>query len=239
MRFPLLFDDAALFPPGNLSLAEAILAHQAHRQAPYADLVGPLVVPPGVLTDEEVAVVVPDAATAAHVLALDGPRVVALEVTDGTGLHSAVGDPAGVAVFVEVPRGERRDAVIAGLAVTSYAAKIRTGGLRAGLFPDEAELASTVVALTRAGVPFKATAGLHHALRHHDPQTGFEHHGFLNLLAASHCTDVAEATALLGERDPRALPAPRASLLRSIGTCSITDPIDDLTALGLLPEVVR
>ena len=44
MSFPLLLDDAAIFPPGNLPLPDAVHAHLAHSVAPYADLVGPLVV---------------------------------------------------------------------------------------------------------------------------------------------------------------------------------------------------
>jgi hypothetical protein len=39
-----LVDDAAIFPPGNAPLEEALAAHRQHRSAPYADLVGPFVV---------------------------------------------------------------------------------------------------------------------------------------------------------------------------------------------------
>jgi hypothetical protein len=39
-----LVDDAAVFPPGNAPLAEAVRLHRDHRAAPHADLVGPLVV---------------------------------------------------------------------------------------------------------------------------------------------------------------------------------------------------
>jgi hypothetical protein len=39
-----LVDDAAIFPPGNASLADAALEHQLRRAEPYADLVGTLVV---------------------------------------------------------------------------------------------------------------------------------------------------------------------------------------------------
>ena len=42
--FRALVDDAAVFPPGNVPLDEAAVAHARHRQAPYADLVGPFVV---------------------------------------------------------------------------------------------------------------------------------------------------------------------------------------------------
>ncbi len=39
-----LVDDAAVFPPGNAPLDEAVSAHLRHRASSYADLVGPLVV---------------------------------------------------------------------------------------------------------------------------------------------------------------------------------------------------
>ncbi|GAA4818472.1 hypothetical protein ACFQ0K_09895 [Nocardioides caeni] len=242
MRLPLLLDDAAVFPPGNLPLAEAVVAHRRHREAWYADLVGPLVVPASALgtvgdlggeAPLDVAVVVPDARAAAATLAEapDGVRVVALEVTapDIPGLQAALGEPEGVTVYVELPRDEGRDAVIAELTGTSYRAKVRTGGVRADLYPDETELAATITALVAAGVPFKATAGLHHAARNTDPDTGFEQHGFLNLLAAA--VPGADAAALLAERDPRRLPLPDHSLFGSFGTCSIAEPVEELAAL--------
>lgn len=40
-----LVDDAAVFPPGNAPLEQAVAEYRAHLQEPYADLVGPLVVP--------------------------------------------------------------------------------------------------------------------------------------------------------------------------------------------------
>ena len=39
-----LVDDAAVFPPGNAPLGEAVRDHTEHRAAPYAGLVGPFVV---------------------------------------------------------------------------------------------------------------------------------------------------------------------------------------------------
>ena len=95
-------------------------------------------------------------------------------------------------------------------------------------------------------LPFKLTAGLHHAIRHADPETGFVHHGFLGVLAgaiaAAHddaeVTDVAE---LLAAADPvplvetvrRHLDEPR-PLWIGFGTCSISEPLTDLDRLGLL-----
>lgn len=72
-------------------------------------------------------------------------------------------------------------------------AKLRCGGVRAELFPGPAETAHFVMACVAAGVPFKATAGLHRAVRHTDPSTGFLHHGFLNLLLAT-ATAVADGS---------------------------------------------
>ncbi len=39
-----LVDDAAIFPPGNAPLPEAVTAHLERRSTPYADLVGTFVV---------------------------------------------------------------------------------------------------------------------------------------------------------------------------------------------------
>src|SRR6185436_15978516 len=43
--------------------------------------------------------------------------------------------------------------------------KVRTGGVTADAFPSAADLARFLRAAVQAGVPFKATAGLHHPLR--------------------------------------------------------------------------
>lgn len=246
----LVFDDAAIFPPGNLPLAAAITAHHAHRDAVYAHLVGPLVVSQADLPGLEgagpldIAVVVPDAAAAAVAIdrarALEGIRLVALEVTDADvpTLRDAIGEPEGITVFVELPRDERRQPLINALAGTSYRAKLRTGGTQADLYPDDAELAAAVVALAAAAVRFKATAGLHHALRNTDPETGFEQHGFLNLLAATEVArtggSVEEVAAVLAERDVRRVHLPTGdSLFGSLGTCDLDEPVAELTELGL------
>ena len=99
-----LLDDAAVFPPGDLPLDRAVPAHLAHRQAPYGDLVGPLVVDAGALDELDrvaevlrpgaldIALTVPlptlgDALSRAGAIA--AVRVVAVEVTLGDGQSAA------------------------------------------------------------------------------------------------------------------------------------------------------
>nr|WP_189180100.1 hypothetical protein [Microbispora rosea] len=158
---------------------------------------------------------------------------------------------SGVPVFVEVPRDERRAEIVSRLAESGRRAKFRTGGVKAELYPDETELAAAIKAVVDAGVPFKATAGLHHAIRNTDPETGFEQHGFLNLLLAADAAlgggAESELAAILAERDGAAVAARVAALgeeraaaarsrFLSFGTCSITDPLTDLLNLGLIPD---
>ena len=159
--------------------------------------------------------------------------------------------PAEIRLYVELPRvAGWRDAV-EHLGAAGRGAKLRTGGLRAELFPTTTELAAFITACAEAQVPFKCTAGLHHAVHHTDPTTGFVHHGFLNIVVATARAvtggDVegalaeerpdrlaAEAAAL----DPPAAAATRA-LFVSYGSCDIEEPVADLLALGLLARAVR
>lgn len=269
-----LCDDAALFPPGNLPLEEAVPAHLAHRSSAHRHVVGPFVVAASQLDrlapllqdgqpgSFEVSVTVPSPSEVAAVLAAAGAiealRVVALEVVvpDGVpvatvvpALDDALAGRAEVVVFVELPRDDRRPALVEALGGTPYLAKLRLGGVRAELYPDEQELAAAVVATARAGLPFKATAGLHHAVRNTDPETGFEQHGFLNVLAAVEAAlagaNEPAVVAILADRDAENIASMVQALgartdrvreqFRSFGTCSIDEPVEELTALGLGP----
>ncbi|WP_416873120.1 hypothetical protein [Kitasatospora sp. SC0581] len=276
-----LFDDAAVFPPGNLPVAEAVPAHRAHRAAWYAEAVGPFLCGAGRLGELAAAVsagAVPGAAEADDsVVAGDRPLKVGLVLPGGStelapalaaaapfelaGVELATRDaaeavaaldrllPPDVPAAVELPRellrGDGLDAVLDVLVDSPYRAKFRTGGLVAEAFPDEDELAAFLTGCAQRGLPYKCTAGLHNAVRHTDPETGFEHHGFLNVLLAAQETDRAAAAAVLAERDGEVLAkAARALTDRQIvvirnsftafGTCSIAEPLGDLAALGLL-----
>jgi hypothetical protein len=137
-------------------------------------------------------------------------------------------------------------------------AKIRCGGIEAAAFPPPQVVASFLIGCRDHMVPVKATAGLHHPIRRTDPETGFTHHGFVNVLAAaalaldgvesSTLVDVLSDTdgasfrvdrAGVAGRDRRVgaatLAETRSRLFVGYGSCSIDEPIDDLSALGVLP----
>src|SRR4051812_36909334 len=129
--FGRMLDDAAVFPPGRLSLTEAVPAHLRHRRAAYAELVGPLVLPAGGLEplgdvvaglperlgegELELAVTVPLPEVAEAVVragAIAGARLKVLEValnartqpTDAIqALDAALDRRQEVTVFIEVP----------------------------------------------------------------------------------------------------------------------------------------
>lgn len=136
--------------------------------------------------------------------------------------------------------------------------KFRTGGADTAAFPDPRELASILCACRDGGVFWKATAGLHHLLRHRDPATGKLMHGFLNVMTAAVLCEVlglsaAETQPILEETELSAFRLTDAELawrdqsvpvdgirfareraLRSFGSCSFDEPREDLAALGLL-----
>lgn len=275
--FQALFDDAAMFPPARTPIRAAVRAYAAHRAAPYAAVVGPFVLA-GTDLPEASEILAPGARMPAALTFPAGPSEVgrvldeaaagpvevravevrAVEVAvppamSGSELLSLLGPPRAehpeVVVYVEIPRDLRRDEVIRACAEQGVRAKFRTGGTAGATYPGEAELAEWVFAAVTAGVAFKATAGLHHAVRNTDPDTGFEQHGFLNLLLAADAAldgaDRATLQRLLASRDGEAVAAATADLgdgriavvragFVSLGTCSIADPVGELTALGLL-----
>ncbi|MEH0934349.1 hypothetical protein [Micromonospora psammae] len=163
----------------------------------------------------------------------------------------AAGSPAaGPDWYAEIPLTFGLTAALDALAAARadgvpIAAKFRTGGLAAELFPTPVELAAVIGACRDRDLPFKLTAGLHHATRHLDPETGFTHHGFGNVLAATlAATGGAETdrvAGLLAALDPLPLVEPvrarrddERPLWIGFGSCSILEPLTDLIRLGLV-----
>ena len=171
--------------------------------------------------------------------------------------------PSDLQPYIEIPVASDPVPLAAAVARAGGRLKVRTGGITADAFPPAADLVRVLRAARDAGVPFKATAGLHHPLRAeyrltYEPGspcgTMF---GFLNLFLAAAFLgaglDDAAAERLLEERDRNAfhfdadgvewrgqrldldrIRRSRESTIISFGSCSFTEPIDDLHSLGLL-----
>ena len=170
-------------------------------------------------------------------------------------------------VFCEIPDSPRADnarrSIIANHAPNQnfpfFGFKLRTGGLTADAFPSVEQLADAVIACRDHRCRWKATAGLHHPLRHYDSKIGVKMHGFLNVLFAAVFAETRqlsekEVQEILADADPadfridddgirwRGFSASVAEIesarrcgFHSFGSCSFDEPRDDLRSLGLLP----
>jgi hypothetical protein len=150
------------------------------------------------------------------------------------------------------------DAATVGLlAGTGCGVKLRCGGVEPAAVPACADLAAAIVASVRSGLRLKATAGLHHPVRHDDAAMGVPAHGFLNVAAAVVAAVLgateADVALVLEERDAgafaldaggfgwrsyradaQAVRRIRAERFAGFGSCSFTEPVADLVSLGLL-----
>ena len=99
--------------------------------------------------------------------------------------------PASLRRHYEVPIEGPYRPLIEAIASAGAFAKVRTGGTSPELFPVPEQLTSFLISVTRRGVSFKATAGLHHPIRGEFPLTyapdAARHvmHGFVNVLLAT------------------------------------------------------
>ena len=209
-----LVDDAAVFPPGNASVPDAVRRHREHRLAWYAPAIGPLVVPDTELAQVsraaessaggepiEVSVVITGGAGGLVALArrdLPGIAVTAAEIAlrdldDLAGNAERVVaaaqelDPDEVTVFVELPAQHGWVAAIEVVEGAGLNGKIRTGGLEPDAYPTADQLAQQLSELIEADLPFKATAGLHRGWPNrvtNERGETLHQHGFVTLLMA-------------------------------------------------------
>lgn len=164
-----------------------------------------------------------------------------------------------VPAALEVPRGDEHELALDDIARavgdnSPVVGKFRTGPTATWPWPDEDELAGVLRGFLDRSIPFKLTGGLHHAVRGSYPVAGVpeENHGVLNVLMATaqglDGADAIEMADILGDRDGvnladafirTATDADRSRQIRAAftayGCCEVTDPIGELTALGLLP----
>lgn len=233
-----LVDHAPLFPPASLSLEEALVEDARARESPWSFMLGRFVCPASRLAE------LPDVGRGVSVV-LDAPvardeRVEAVEAPPGLD-PDAGGDVR--EVYVETPLDDGLEDRLDHLAELELRAKVRCGGASV---PGVGELARFVRACRERELVFKATAGLHHAVRSNGE------HGFLNLLAAA--AFPGEEEAVLSETSPEAFvldagsfawrdrQASTAGLVRlredffhSMGSCSFFEPVAELESLGVAP----
>ncbi|MFC0070803.1 hypothetical protein ACFFQW_43920 [Umezawaea endophytica] len=267
-----LVDDAALFPPGNASMPDAVRGHLDARVGEWAGAIGLFLCPASRLAELiteliKVKPVKPIALSLVIDTGLGGvPKAVSIVESRSELLALRMVEmpapsdvdevwlervsefvPEDVIRVVEPRRGgaEWLDGVRRVIEHGSWP-KLRCGGVSKENFPSVDEVADFLAVVTHSGVAFKATAGLHHAVRQTDEATGVTHHGFLNLLVATARSlsggDVREAlastdgAALAAEASKLADPAAHAvrGVFASYGSCSLADPIADLDALDLL-----
>ena len=265
-----LVDDASLLPPSFISLPDAVAKQAEQRGAWFAGLLGPLLVPASVIGAElpagelPVALVgdVPLSAVPAAVekLRASGAMVSHVEAPVARrgedpqpgliALRALAGNDKDLEVYAEIPLSWGLLAALDTVAECRaeglrIAPKFRVGGLAAELFPTPVELAAVVCACRDRELPFRLAAGLRHAIRHTDPETGFTHHGFLNVLSAAILAtdgaEVAEVAEVLAATHPVPLVEPARvrrddprPLFVGFGAASVVEPLTELVRLGLI-----
>ncbi|MEU8250754.1 hypothetical protein [Nonomuraea sp. NPDC048916] len=249
-----LVDDAGLFPPTSLHMDEALSRHERDQRLGNPVLTQRFLCPASRLDGLRRESFVPGRIG----LIVDTPElppfddlpVDLVEIplpaeTSVADLARKMADrlPPGVRLFVEVPARKGSGDVPEGVGL-----KVRCGGETAEAFPPVEHLAAFIRFCAEHDIPFKATAGLHHAIRHFDPSLGVDRHGFLNLLlavceAAEHrdpapvlrTTDVGHLVRMAQSVSPETAEHAR-RLLVSYGSCNTSAPLEDLRTLGLIEE---
>ncbi len=164
-------------------------------------------------------------------------------------------------VYVELPLSEDPAPFVAALSHTGRRAKMRTGGVTEDAFPEPEQIIAFMQACLQASVPFKATAGLHHALAgsyaltYAPDAASVPMYGYLNVFLAAALlmanAPVSEVRELLTDSDAASfqfaregvrwrthtvdrnrLAHLREHVIISFGSCSFVEPVSQIRALG-------
>lgn len=166
--------------------------------------------------------------------------------------------PDDIFPFFEIAASSDPRGMIAAMVGSDAGAKIRTGGETPDMVPRPEDVARFIAACASSGVPFKATAGLHHPLRNVDETVGAMMYGFFNVFMAAALAHQADfevpdlhevltddaienfrfsddrAAWQVHEVDLEQIEACRAGYAISFGSCSFDEPREDLRALNLI-----
>lgn len=285
-------DYAGLFPPAALDMATAVANYARYRSSDDAWALGRFILPPSRLAEFEPAVAKnlstsggrlnwPIAALAGPDLTSDLKLVAAFNRRHTSATEPGIDTielkassvnavdelmsrvPQHLQAYVEIPIEEDPADLVAAIGRHRARAKVRTGGVTRDAFPETQNLARFMQRCIASRVPFKATAGLHHALRAEYPLTYTADSpcgvmfGFLNVFLATaflrgglnpdQTGEVLEEGSpqafQFGDRevswgghrlDLSALRGAREDAIISFGSCSFTEPLEDLRSLRLL-----
>ena len=278
-------DYAGLFPPAGLTMERAVREYKRHQETDYAWMLGNFVIPAQRLPEfsQVFANVCCDEQLEPWMLSVicDNPDIDVRTIDNFqqgavlfAGFEGRVSDTRSATHFLDLlphdrPRylefpPDRAEEFLPMLDTQKARAKIRTGGLSAAAVPSTQTVARFLLACAEQGVPFKATAGLHHAVRGTHP-LGTEGlggsasmHGFLNvLLSAVQAWAGSGERALLdtlGVENPRdfrldadaihwnnqavtfeQIRSARAQFVIGLGSCSFKEPVVDLMTMHWVP----
>lgn len=273
MTLQALVDYAGLFPPAQLDVPSAVREYLEAREGRYAWMLGRFIARRSQV--DGVLAAIPAGERVRLSVILDGGKS-DLEWVAGFHRATRAGSievmeialaPAEIDAFAQARCDRGLEAVPAfvetpadamdALSVNGLGAKIRCGGLNPDAYPSPVAVAHFISAAFVHRVPFKATAGLHHPVRHYNEAAGVKMHGFLNLLAAAALArsgapdpEIAEAVDCEEVRafglddggfryrehsfDRAFMAAVRSEQFVSYGSCSFAEPVDDLRAMGVL-----
>ena len=288
-----LIDYAGLFPPASLDMSSAVRAYAEHKTSDDRKFLGRFILPvsslgefanaagPFVATSTDpwrLSVTVPGDPAKARDAVFEFNRYMAADeeirqlqcdaveipVRSAGDIEIALATfPDSLELFLEIPVQPDPAGSVKLLSGTRARAKIRTGGVIESSIPSAPDVVRFMRACFDLDVPFKATAGLHHALRGRYPLT-YEvdsargtMYGYLNIfLAAAFLEagmDDVDLVQFLEESNPAALTVDEAGVrwrafsittnelsdtrrlfARSFGSCSFVEPVSEAKELNLI-----
>jgi hypothetical protein len=271
-------DYAGLFPPAQLGMVDALRNYAEYRRGADSWALGRFVVPANRLDILGATLdALPDEPVGSWPLSvLAGPRlaedleiIAALDArfrTEAVEVRAAAAEEIDAIAalvgsryetYIELPLESDVPVLVHRVGEHGLRAKMRTGGITPDAIPAAEAVVRFLAACTAAGVPFKATAGLHHPRRgayrltYEIAAATAPMHGYLNVFAAAALlrtgateeealgalleTDLdalrVEESAVIwrGRRlDERTLAAMRREGMTAFGSCSFREPLEEL-----------